>query len=93
MSASLNRAAGPDRAADDAKQDNRSPTTPVAGEPHPADRVEQWAVLLTDGEVEWPQDLPADLAAELTIAVRHRRRSGLMRLIAKAIVADLADDR
>jgi hypothetical protein len=54
-----------------------------------ADALDRLADLIADGQAEWPADLAEPAASELTLAVRRRRRSRLVKLIARLIAADI----
>ena len=55
-----------------------------------ADQFERWARLLAEGDVEFPDNLPAPQADRLLAEVRQRRRGRLVRLIAHGIAQGLS---
>ncbi len=55
-------------------------------------QLDRWAQLLADGEVEFPDDLPAGQAERLLALVRRRRRNRLVTLIARQIARQIGRD-
>jgi hypothetical protein len=53
------------------------------------EQVDRWAAPIADGRDAFPDDLPPDDRDRLLLAVRERLRSQLVRLIARAIAAQL----
>jgi hypothetical protein len=66
--------------------------TDVDADHRPVD-VERLGQLVDDGVVPWPGDLSDVEAAQLTAHIRRRRRSSLIRLIARLIAADILRER
>lgn len=58
-------------------------------EPTPGEQVRQWARLIAAGEIDWPEELPVEVEAELIRAVRAEQRARIVDLIARLIAADL----
>ncbi len=83
MPASTHNSIGQDR-------DAAEPNTAAPEACTPTADVGRLAPLVADGEVDWPDDLPEQQAAELTAMVRRRRRSRLIKLIARLIAAQIA---
>ena len=58
-------------------------------EAEPPFDIDRWAELLATNRVSWPADICPEIAVRLSRAVRERRRSRLVTLIARLIAADL----
>lgn len=56
------------------------------------EQMERWARLLADGEVEFPEALPAHQAEVLLAEVRRLRRKRLIRFIARQIARHIKRD-
>ena len=56
------------------------------------EQMERWAQLLADGEVEFPEALPAHQAEALVAEVRRLRRKSLIRFIARQIARHIKRD-
>ena len=57
-----------------------------------AETMERCALLLANGEMDWPQGFSDDQAVELRAAVRRCRRTRLVKFIAGRIAADIAHE-
>jgi hypothetical protein len=73
--------------------DNDSPpetdsTTPPPGRFDSSERS-QWATLIAEGSVAFPEGLSSDEQERLVEEVRHRRRARLVQFIARVIAQDI----
>jgi hypothetical protein len=58
-----------------------------------ANHIERWAELIANGESHFPTDLSTENLLKLAVSVARRRRTQLVKYIARAIAQDIHGDR